>query len=125
MQITTKDAAGAAKLYSNLRVAGSRAEYISTDHNDLIKDMVIVSATAPKRSKVSYGARRSSVNFVQSCTVAGLAGDTQTLDAKVELVTSFPVGMSDAAKAEVLANAAGFFLDAAQVQSILTIGKIA
>lgn len=114
MQIKTKKADGTAKAYDVYRVAGNRAEYISGVHTDLRKDKVIVTSTAGGATKVSLGNRKASVNFVQTIDADTRdAAVKELVDAKMELVSSFPAGMSDASALELIANVKEFFAQSA------------
>nr|UJQ85387.1 MAG: hypothetical protein 2 [Leviviridae sp.] len=125
MKLTTKHADGTVKSYDAIRHGGNRAEYISDAHDDLNKDTAIVSSQAPKRQGNSLGVRRASVNFVRSVSVPNVAGDkTELKDGKMEILASFPVGMTDDQFSEFCANAQHFFADPEQVKQIFRIGKI-
>lgn len=125
MQLKTKNAAGATKLYSAIRHGGNRAEYISDAHDDLKKDTAIVSSQSPKRQGNSLGVRRAVVNFVRSVSVPGVTEEKPELkDGKMEISASFPVGMTDKDFDEFCANAKSFFEDPDQVKKIFRIGQI-
>lgn len=126
MQIKTKKADNSAKVYDVYRVAGNRAEYISGAHTDLRKDKVIVTSTAGGATKISLGNRKASVNFVQTIEAGTRdAAVKELVDAKMELVSSFPAGMSDASALELIANVKEFFSQgAAELLAIVRRGVI-
>lgn len=125
MKLTTKHADGSVKTYEAIRHGGNRAEYIAETHDDLNKDTAIVSSQSPKRQGNSLGVRRASVNFVRSIAVPTVTGEkTENKDGKMEILASFPVGMTDDQFAEFCANAQNFFADPEQVKAIFRIGKI-
>lgn len=123
--LITKHSDGSEKKYTAIRQNGNRAEYISGTHDDLNKDTAIVTSQAPKRQGNSLGVRRASVNFVRSVPVPTVAGDaTEKKDAKIEIVSSFPVGMADTEFDEFCVNAKEFFSNPDQLKAIFRIGKI-
>ena len=126
MQIKTKKTDGAAKVYDVYRVAGNRSEFISGVHTDLRKDKVIVSSTAGGSTKVSLGNRKASINFVQTVEAGTRdAAVKELVDAKMELVSSLPAGMSDEAALELITNVKEFFSQsAAELLAIVRRGVI-
>lgn len=115
MKIITKNANGDAKTYDVYRVAGNRAEYISGDHSDLKKDKCIVSSNSGGVTKTSLGNRKSSINFVKTNEVDTRLTEKELTDAKIEILTSFPAGMSDDQVSNLIANAREFFTQSPDV----------
>lgn len=121
--INTKDAADAAVAYQPLRTEGSRAFYIGVSHSDVAKDLLTANSNAPKRSANSYGNRRASLNLVRTIVVNTPDGETETKDMKFELVTSVPVGASDAQVEECRARLAEILANPALIKDIAVVGK--
>lgn len=115
MQIKTKNADGTAKVYDTFRVSGNRAEYISGEHSDLKKDKCIVSSNSGGVTKTSLGNRKSSINFVKTNDVENRLNEKELADAKIEIVTSFPAGLTDAQVSDLIANARDFFTQSPDV----------
>lgn len=126
MPITLKNAAKADVVYSQYRVNGTRAIYIGAEHDDLKKDQVVVSTTDPKVTAQARGNRKGSLNLVRTVETPGVSADVTSVlkDAKVEIVTSFPSGMSDAARDEFAARIAAAMSDPELVKRLFVIGKI-
>lgn len=121
MPINLKNAANAAVIYNPLRSEGSKTLYIGVSHSDIAKDQLSLSTTAPKRSASSYGNRRATFNVVRTVTVGTPVGTTESKDAKLELNSSLPVGMSDAEVDELFARAVS--LAKADYKSLAVTGK--
>lgn len=121
MPISLKNAANAAVIYNPLRSEGSKTLYIGVSHSDIAKDQLSLSTTAPKRSASSYGNRRATFNVVRTVTVGTPVGTTESKDAKLELNSSLPVGMSDAEVDELFARAVS--LAKADYKSLAVTGK--
>lgn len=121
MPISLKNAANAAVVYNPLRSEGSKTLYIGVSHSDIAKDQLSLSTTAPKRSANSYGNRRATFNVVRTVTVGTPMGATESKDAKLELNSSLPVGMSDAEVDELFARAVS--LAKADYKSLAVTGK--
>lgn len=126
MSITLKNAAAADVVYSQYRVSGTRATYIGPEHDDLKKDQLVISTTDPKVTAQARGNRRGSLNLVRTVETPGVSADVTAVlkDAKVEIVTSFPSGMSDAARNELAARIASAMSDPVLVKRLFVIGKI-
>lgn len=126
MPITLKNAAKADVVYSQYRVNGTRAIYIGAEHDDLKKDQLVVSTTDPKVTAQARGNRKGSLNLVRTVETPGVSADVTAVlkDAKVEIVTSFPSGMSDAARNEFAARIAAAMSDPELVKRFFVIGKI-
>lgn len=123
MSVTLSDAASAAVLYTPLRAEGTRVSYIGPNHSDMIKDMVVLNTTPPKRSGTSFGNRRASINVIASVTVPTPDGETETKDMKFELVTSVPVGTSQSDLDEIMARISAAVADTALVKDVAVIGR--
>lgn len=121
MPVTTKDSAAVVVLYNALRSEGDRTTYIGSGHSDIVKDQMVVSSIAPKRTATSFGNRRSTVNLLRGVSVATPAGAAESKDLKVELNVSIPVGVSDNAVSEALARVLS--LDLATLKAIVVTGK--
>lgn len=126
MPITLKDNAKADAVYNQYRLAGTRATYIGATHDDLKKDMLVITTADPKSTEKSRGNRRGSANLVRTVVTPGVSADVKDVlkDAKVEIVTSFPAGMSDADRNELAARIASLMSDAALVKQLFVVGKI-
>lgn len=125
MQIKTKKVDGTAKVYDLYRVSGNRAEYIAAGHSDLYKDKVIVSSTAGGVTRASLGNRKASINFVKAHDIKTRTPLTEVADAKIEILSSLPAGMSDDQVLELVANAREFFTQSVdELVAIIRTGKI-
>lgn len=126
MPIILKNAAKADVVYSQYRVNGTRAIYIGAEHDDLKKDQLVVSTADPKVTAQARGNRKGSLNLVRTVETPGVSADVTAVlkDAKVEIVTSFPSGMSDAARNEFAARIAAAMSDPELVKRLFVIGKI-
>lgn len=126
MPITLKNAAKADVVYSQYRVNGTRATYIGAEHDDLKKDQLVVSTADPKVTAQARGNRKGSLNLVRTVETPGVSADVTAVlkDAKVEIVTSFPSGMSDTARNEFAARIAAAMSDPELVKRLFVIGKI-
>lgn len=121
--ITLKDAANADVTYQQLSAEGFRTTYIGANHSDMSKDQVILNSVSPKRSGVTFGNRRASINLVTSVTVPTPGGETEVKDMKFELVTSVPVGVSASAVDEAMARISAAVANATLVEGVAVIGK--
>lgn len=121
MALSTKDKAAAVVTYNALRSEGDRTTYIGASHSDIVKDQLVVSSIAPKRTAASFGNRRSTVNLLRGVSVTTPGGATESKDLKVELNVSIPVGVSDDAVSEALARVLS--LDVPTLKSIVVTGK--
>lgn len=123
MSITLNDAAASAVVYTPLRTEGFRTSYIGPQHTDMHKDMVIANSASPKRNGNSFGNRRSNFNYITAVEVPTANGETETKDMKVEIVTSVPVGTSEAEVNEALARVSSFLADSATAKQLFVVGK--
>ena len=121
MPLTLKDKAAAAAVYNPLKTVNDTTTYIGAAHSDLSKDQVTVSSVSPKRTAKSFGNRRSSVNVVRTTTIGTPDNLTERKDAKIEIVSSIPVGMSVAEQEELYARALALTLQT--WKDIAVVGK--
>nr|UJQ84903.1 MAG: hypothetical protein 2 [Leviviridae sp.] len=124
MSIATVDAAASAVTYNLFRSEGNRASYIGPSHSDLVKQQIIVTSVSPKQVSDSYGNRRSTLNCVQTVTVANPAGDNVKRDMKLEMNASIPVGATFAEFQELMAHIADIAANDTIMESIFLTGKI-
>lgn len=121
MPLALKDKAAVAVTYNALKTVNDTTTYIGAGHSDLSKDQVTVSSVPPKRTAKSFGNRRSSVNIVRTTAVGTPDNLTERKDAKIEIVSSIPVGMSVAEQEELYARA--FALAMQTWKDIAVVGK--
>lgn len=124
MDISTKDLAAAAVVYSHYRTDNNRATYIGPVHSDLSKDMLVVQSVSPKRNGVSYGNRRSLANLINSVSVLDTNGVSTTKDMKAEISVSIPAGVTLNDFKERIARLNGILDDATLVENLFFTGKI-
>lgn len=105
MPLALKDKAAAAVLYNALKTVNDTTTYVGAAHSDLSKDQVTVTSVSPKRTAKSFGNRRSSVNVVRTTVIGTPDNLTERKDAKIEIVSSIPVGMPVAEQEELFARA--------------------
>ena len=96
MPINVKDAAGTATQYFIFRTQGNKSSYISSGHNDLNQDMLVITPSDPKQTSATYGTRRTSIKFLRDVDVATPGGTTERKTLKVELSVSVPIGATTA-----------------------------
>nr|UJQ84885.1 MAG: hypothetical protein 2 [Leviviridae sp.] len=113
-----------AAVYSLYRHGGNRAEYIGAAHSDSDKDMLIVNSVAPKQTAASYGNRRTSVNLVDTITVATPGGESIQKDMKLELVGSIPVGATFADFEAMAAKQADLLGNSALLKQLFETGQV-
>lgn len=124
MSFNLKNEAGNAVPYTLYRVDNQRAVYHGEGHSDLVNDSVLLTATEPKKTRDSNGNRRSVTKVIQTVTVENPSCDTpQSKDAKIEILTSIPVGASTAQIGELLARGAEV-LQTADIKLFALTGKI-
>lgn len=125
-KIQLKNAAGTVVEYDLFRCAGAKATYIGAEHDDLKKDQLVITTVDPKTTATSRGNRRGSMNLVRTVQTPGISGDVVEVlkDAKIEVVTSFPAGMSEQARDELAARVASALSDKDLVKQLFVIGKI-
>ena len=121
MPLTLKDKAAAAVTYNALKTVNDTTTYIGVAHSDLSKDQVAVTSVPPKRTAKSFGNRRSSVNVVRTTAVSTPDNLTERKDAKIEIVSSIPVGMSVAEQEELYSRALALSMQA--WKDIAVVGK--
>ncbi len=124
MSISTVDAAAAAVVYNLYRTENNRASYIGPSHSDLEKQQILVTSGSPKQTSDSYGNRRSTLNCVQTVTVANPAGDNVRKDMKLEINASVPVGATFAEFQELMAHVENIAGNDTLMQDIFLTGKI-
>jgi len=94
--IILKNQAAANVDYALYRTVGDRSTYSGPLKTDIYADTLVITSTAPKKSRTSNGNRRSSVNLLTSTSVAHPSdGGMIDLNRKLELVGSYPVGTTD------------------------------
>jgi len=125
MGYTLKNAAGSDVVYGEFRHNGNRAEYIGPDHDDLKKDILILTSVSPKQTRDSRGNRKGSANLVRTVPAPDLVEGQQVLkDMKLEISGSVPAGTSDEQVSEFAARLASLLADPAIVKEIFQVGKI-
>lgn len=125
MSLNLKDVSNAAVDYSIFRVRDNRAEFIGPAHNDLVKDMVILTSQSPKGTAANYGNRRSTANVVQTIKVdTPVTTDKVRRDMKLETNASVPVGATLAEFKELVARQAALLASDTYVEQLFMIGKI-
>lgn len=124
-KLQTTDRKGVAKIYDLYRMEGNTALYIGPNHNDLVKEQIVVKSTSPKSTVSGRGNRRSSMNFVQGQTLKSIDGKTDVVkDMKVELSVSIPAGTSFDAFAEQIKNLTVIAADDTMLKSIFYTGAL-
>lgn len=124
MPLKLKNAAGTDVNYDIHRSEGNRAEYRGPDHTDMSGDVLILSASEPKRTKDSHGNRRSSVKVIRSFTIVDTDCKTsEHRDAKIEILTSIPVGSTAEAIGELFARGADLLLTPELANELAIKGK--
>lgn len=102
-----KNVAAATVNYTLYRTAGNRAEFHGPAHSDTNTDVVILVGNDPTKSGDSFGNRRSSCKILRSADVSATDGvSTLTRDAKIDIQSSIPVGMTESEINELFARAA-------------------
>jgi hypothetical protein len=124
MTITLNDTTPTGQDYVLFRAVDNRATYISGSHTDLVSDQLLVTSVPPKRTATSYGNRRSSANLIRSVDVLDPEGETVKRDAKLEVIASFPVGMSQADREEFYARIAHLLTQETVLEDMFSIGNI-
>lgn len=123
--IALKNVAEAIVSYAIYRSAGNRAVYHGPEHTDLVTDELILVGNDPVKNNDSFGNRRSSFKLLRSTDVAGTDGiSTLTRDAKVEILTSLPVGMANAEIDELFARAAEAAKSTAVTENLAQLGQV-
>lgn len=122
--IALKNAATLAVAYSLYRVVGDRAVYVGPLASDIVNDSLIIKSIAPKRNGTNLGNRRSELNLVTSTTVKDTIGNDVVRDRKLALVSSVPVGTSEADVLEDITRFIELLKQPNIVNSILLTGKI-
>lgn len=125
MPIILKKADATNASYELYRSEGARAEYRGEQHNDLVTDSLVISATEPKKTSNSNGNRRALMKILRTMVVSAPNGvSTEKKDAKIEIATSLPVGATAADIGELLARAAQMLLTSELAVELVQQGKI-
>lgn len=115
----------ATTLYTTYRHGGNKAEYLGMRHTDVLKDVLVLQSAQPRVTPTSYGNRRSSLNFIQTVAVdVPHTSDKDSRDAKIEIKSSFPVGLSDAEFDLIYNQLKEMVDDKAVFKSIILTGRI-
>lgn len=124
MAISLKNAAAAAVAYVQYAVNNATVVFLGTEHNDMTKDQLILRSDAPVKTKASYGNRRSSVKLLRTVTVSNPDGTSSAKEMKFELVTSVPVGVTNAQVKECFARISAFAADEQLMTDVVLSGKV-
>ena len=116
-------------IYKIYRHSGNKAEYLAGTSTDIQKRMLLLTSNPPKSTQANSGVRRSHANFVESVNVPidlcnPGTSDCMAMDAKLELVSSLPVGTPEADVDRLIANLTALCANTALLKSIITDGKI-
>lgn len=122
--LTLKNAAGTAVEYHFVaHQAGMSTSYIGPDHSDLLADSITLTTAAPARKGNDYGNRRSRANLQRAVTVTSPSSIEVVKNAKLELLASVPVGMTQAQFTELCARQAELLSNVDYVKFLFIQGR--
>lgn len=121
--LNLKNKAGTAVVYNFVTHGGSSTTYIGPEHSDLLADSITLTSASPARKGNDYGNRRSRSNLQRAVKVASPTAVDVVKNAKLELLASVPVGMTDIQFEELCARQAALLSDSTYVKFLFIQGR--